>query len=196
MYEIMNYADWDHPEMLSFFGFGQTDNKKSYLATPGFTANIFKSTLTLLADAMGVKLDGIVEGFQVIYADEPFDIASMHIARGTISGVRFQVKGMFEGEARFVVDHITKLREKDFPEVSLAGGGYRAEIEGEPSVKLDLTFGSQRVAANNAALVGCALVVVNAIPMVCQAPPGVLSYRDLKPHPTKNLLRGGKPARS
>jgi 4-hydroxy-tetrahydrodipicolinate reductase len=189
-YEIMNYADWAHPEMLTFFGFGQSDNKNCYLATPGYTADIFRSTLTLLADAMGVKLDGIEEAFQVIYADEPFDIAAMHIARGTISGVRFQVKGMIDGEARFVVDHITKLRDQDFPEVPFAGGGYRAEIRGEPSVRLDLSVSSQRVAANNAALVSCALVLVNAIPLVCEAPPGVLSYRDLRPHPGKNLLRG------
>ncbi len=188
-YEIMNYADWNHPEMLSFFAFGQRDNKNCLLAKPGFTANIFRSTLTLLAEAMDAKLDGIEEDLQVIYADEPFDIASMHIARGTISGVRFQVKGMVDGEARFVVDHITKLREQDFPEVPLAGGGYRAEIEGEPSVKLDLSVGSQRVAANNAALVACAMLPVNAIPMVCEAPPGVLTYRDLRPHPGKNLLR-------
>lgn len=190
MHEILNYANWDQPEMLTFFGFGQKDNRNCYLATPGFTADIFKSTLNFLADAMGVKLDGIEEDFQVIYADEPFDIVTMHIARGTISGVRFQVKGMLDGEPRFVVDHITKLRDQDFPEVPFNGGGYRAEVEGKPSVRLDLAFSSEHCDPGNAALAGCAMTLVNAIPLVCDAPPGVLSYRDLRPHPSKDLLRG------
>lgn len=190
LYEIMNYANWDQPEMLTFFGFGQTDNKDCYLATPGFTSNIFESTLSFLADTMGVMLDGVEENFQVIRADEPFDIVTMHIARGTISGVRFQVKGTVDGEARFVVDHITKLRDQDFPEVPFDGGGYRAEVEGEPSVKLDLGFSSQHCDPGLAGLTGCAMTLVNAIPQVCAAPPGVLTYRDLKPHPSKDLLRG------
>jgi hypothetical protein len=188
-YEILNYADWDHPEMLSFFGFGQPDNTNCYIATPGFTANIFRSTLTFLADAMGVELDGVDEDVQIIHADEPFDIASMHIPRGTISGVRFQVKGMVGGEAKFVVDHITKLRDEDFPEVPFEGGGYRAEIRGEPSIKLDLAVSSERVAPSLAALTSCAMVGVNAIPLVCEAAPGVMTYRGLPPHPGKNLSR-------
>lgn len=33
------------------------------------------------------------------------------------------------------------------------------------------------------ALVASAMSLVNAIPLVCAAPPGVLSYQDLLPHP-------------
>lgn len=190
MYEILNYANWDQPEMLTFFGFGQEDNSNCYLARPGFTSDIFKSTLRFLADTVGVTLDGIQENFDVIRAQEPFDILTMRIETGTISGVRFQVRGMVGGEPRFIVDHITKLRDEDFPEVPFEGGGYRAEVCGEPSVRLDLAFSSEHSDPGNAALAGCAMTLVNAIPLVCEAPPGVLSFRDLKPHPSKDLLRG------
>ena len=135
-YEILNYANWDQPEMITLFGFGQPDEDKCLLFTPGYTAAIFGSTLSLLAEAMGARIDEVVEDHQVIYAEEPFDVARTHIAAGTISGARFQVKGLIDGVPRVVVDHVTKLRDHDFPEVRFEGEGYRAEVDGEPSVRL------------------------------------------------------------
>lgn len=184
MYEILNYANWDQPQMISFFGFGQP--KLGIVSTPGYLAGIFRSTLSLVAEAMGVQLDDVVEQFDVIHADEPLDLPSVKIAPGTISGVRFQVKGLVGGEAKVVIDHVTKLRDQDFPEVPFSsGGGYRAEVQGEPCVRLDLELSSDRRDNAHAALAASAMTLVNAIPQVCEAPPGVLTYLDLTPHPSK-----------
>ena len=189
-YEILNYANWDQPEMITLFGFGQSDPAKCALFTPGYTAGIFGSSLTLLADAMGVQLDDVVEDHQLLFAEESFDVARTHIAAGTICGARFQVIGLVDGEPRVVVDHVTKLRDEDFPEVRFEGEGYRAEVEGEPEVRLDLALTSRDGDPGYAALRACAMTLVNAIPWVVAAEPGVLSYLDLPPHPSKNLPRG------
>lgn len=193
MYEIANYASWNYPQMISVYGFGQPDMKKTLIANrPGYLTSVWGSTVSIVAHALGVRLDEIVEDYTVIYADEPFDIATCHVATGTISGMRFQVKGMVDGEARVVLDHVTKLRDQDFPEVPFEGGGYRAEIEGEPCLQLDLKLSphDRDVAAiEHAGYVAGAMTLVNAIPAVCDAAPGVLSYLDLPPHPSKNLPR-------
>lgn len=184
MYEILNYANWDAPQMIGFFGFGQ--EQLGAVSNPGFLSDIFRSTLSLVANAMGVQLDDIVEEFDVIRAEEHLDLPSVSVAPGTISGVRFKVKGMVAGETRVVVDHVTKLRDQDFPEVPFnSGGGYRAEIDGEPGVRLDLELTSAHKDNAHAALAACAMTLVNAIPQVCDAPPGVLTYLDLQPHPAK-----------
>ena len=183
MYEILNYAAWDAPQMITFFGFGQ--KRLGMVSTPGYLAGIFRSTLCLVADAMGVRLDDIVEEIDVIHADEALDLPSVYVAPGTISGVRFQVKGMVEGEARVVVDHVTKLRNHDFAEIPFNGGGYRAEVSGEPCVRLDMELSSAGRDNAHAALAASAMSLVNAIPRVCEAPPGVLTYLDLIPHPAR-----------
>lgn len=183
MYEILNYATWNAPEMVTFFGFGQ--KQLGGIARPGYLADIFRSTMRLVAEAMGVQLERFVEEFEVLRADEALELPSVHVAPGTISGVRFRVKGMVGSESVVVVDHVTKLREQDFPEVPFDGGGYRAEIEGEPRVRLDLQLSSGRTDNAHAALAASAMTLVNAIPQVCDAAPGVLTHLDLTPHPAK-----------
>jgi hypothetical protein len=185
-YEILNYASWDHPEMITLFGFGQPDEDKCLLFAPGYTKAIFGSSLTLLARALGLELDDVVEGHSVIYADEPFDVASIHIPAGTISGARFEVKGMVDGRERVAVEHVTKLRDEDFPDVPFAG--YRAEVDGEPHIRLDMALSSLQGDPAHAAYVACAMAVVNAIPQVCRGEPGILSHLDLLPHPSINLF--------
>ncbi len=185
MYEILNYSTWVAPEMVTFFGFGRPNLHNCMIAQPGFLAAIFGSTLRLVADAMGVQLDRIEQEHALVHADETLDLPSVRIAPGTISGVRFKVKGIANGETRVVIDHVTKLRDQDFPEVPFAGGGYRVEVEGEPCVKLDLTLSSDTKDHAHAALAAVAMTLVNAIPQVCEAPPGVLTCLDLLPHPAK-----------
>jgi 4-hydroxy-tetrahydrodipicolinate reductase len=186
-FEIMSYGTWDYPEMLGWMGFGQPDVDKCVLFTPGMTAGIFGSELTLLADATGVQLDEIVEDHSVIHAEEPFDTSCIHVPAGAISGMRFEIKGMIDGEAVLVVEHVTKLRDEDYPEVGLMGGGYRAQIDGEPCIKLDMELSSYKGDIEHAGYVACAMAFVNAIPQVCDAAPGILTYLDLLPHPSKNV---------
>lgn len=196
MYELLNYSTWGHPDMIRMFGFGQPYDDNYPIYTPGWTTSIFGSSLTFLADLLGVQIDKFAEWHDVIYADEAFNIPAIHnmpdihIAAGTVSGVRFGVRGMVDGEARFEVEHVTKLRDQDFPEVPFPGmGGYRVEVDGEPCVKLDLELSQHNGDPASAALSTVAHTIVNAIPKVCDAEPGVLSYIDLTPHPSKNLLR-------
>lgn len=186
MYEILNYATWDDPAMTTFFGYGQPNNDHCMIAQPGFLADIFTSTLRIVAEGMGLELDAVEEEVENIYADEAIDLPSIHVAPGTVSGVRFKVKGMVRGEPRVIIDHVTKLRDEDFPDVPFrSGGGYRAEIEGEPNVRLDLELSSDTTDNAQAALAAVAMCLVNAIPQVCAAPPGVLTYTDLLPHPVR-----------
>jgi len=188
-FEIMNYAPWDHPEMITMLGFGQPDVGKCPLLMPGVTAGIFNSSLELMANAMGITIDEVVEDHSVLYADEPFDVSTLRIEPGTISGIRFEVKGLSDGVERVIVEHVTKLRDEDYAEVDFPGDGYRAEVDGEPCIRLDMSFTSHIGDGAHAAYVACAMAVVNAIPQVCEAEPGILTILDLLPYPSRNLRR-------
>jgi 4-hydroxy-tetrahydrodipicolinate reductase len=185
-YEIANYANYDNPEM-KLFGFGQTDIDKCALIRPGYVTSIFASTVRVLAEAMGAEVEALVEDRSVIHADEDFEIASGPIPKGTISGMRFSVSGLIGGERRVIVEHVTRLRDHDYAELNFHGHGYRVEIEGEPCVRLDMDLHSRKGDAVHAAFTATALAVVNSIPQVCDAPPGVLTVLDLRPRPSTSL---------
>jgi 4-hydroxy-tetrahydrodipicolinate reductase len=188
LFEIYNYGPWNNPQ-LGLYGFGQPDTSSSMILAPGMTAGIWGPTVAMLADGIGVTLDSIDEAHRVIYADEDFDIASGRIPKGTVSGMSFEIKGMVDGEARIVIEHITKLRREDFPEHGL-DDVYRVVIEGEPNIKVDMWLTSDFGDTTHAGYIVAVTPVTNAIPAVCQAPPGALTYLDLPPHGARGLQHG------
>ena len=179
MAEIVNYATWDNPfTLFEIMGFGKADPNESLLLSPGSTALAWGPVIELVAAAIGLPLDGIEEWHEVIRADRPIDIASGTIPTGGISGMRFEIRGMVGGEARIVVEHVTRMRDEDAPEWP-QGHGYRIEIAGEPNVHLELALSSDVGDHNHAGCLATAMHVVNAIPAVVEAAPGVLTYLDL-----------------
>jgi hypothetical protein len=179
MLEIVNYATWDNPfTMFQIMGFGKQDPSQSLLLSPGSISLAWGPVLHLVASAIGLQLDSVEETHEIIRADEDITIASGTVEKGTISGMRFEIIGMVGGEERIVVEHVTRLRDDDAPDWP-QGAGYRILIEGEPHVKLELELGSDLGDHNHAGCLATAMHVVNAIPAVVQAAPGVLTLLDL-----------------
>jgi 2,4-diaminopentanoate dehydrogenase len=188
MMEIVNYATWDNPfTMFEIMGFGKPDTSSSLLLAPGSTTLAWGPVIELVAAALDEKLDGITEWHEVIHADEDFEIASGPIPKGTVSGMRFEIRGMVGDEARIIVEHVTRLRDGDAPEWP-EGGGYRIEIDGEPCVKIELELSSHVGDHNHAGCLATAMHVVNAIPHVVDADPGVLTFVDLPVYSARHLL--------
>lgn len=188
MMEIVNYATWDNPfTMFEIMGFGKPDTSSSLLLAPGSTTLAWGPVIEMVAAALDVELDGITEWHEVIYADEEFDIASGTIGKGTISGMRFEIRGMIGGEPRIVVEHVTRLRDEDAPDWP-QGSGYRIHIDGEPCVHLDLELSSHVGDHNHAGCLATAMHVINAIPHVVEADPGVLTFLDLPLYTARHLM--------
>jgi 4-hydroxy-tetrahydrodipicolinate reductase len=188
MMEIVDYATWDNPfTMFEIMGFGKKEASESLLLSPGSTTLAWGPVVTMVATALGVELDGIEEHHELLHADKAFDIASGRIEEGTISGMRFEIRGMVGGEARIVVEHVTRLREGDSPDWP-QGQGYRILVEGEPHLHLELSVSSDLGDHNHAGCLATAMHVLNAIPHVVEADPGVLTYLDLPVYSAKGLF--------
>ena len=168
-------------------GFGKPDTSTSLLLAPGSTALAWGPVIEMVAAALDVELDAITEWNEVIYADEAFSIASGPIPVGGISGMRFEIRGMVDGEAKIIVEHVTRLRDADMPEWP-QGQGYRIVVEGEPSLKIELETSSAFGDHNWAACLATAAHVVNAIPLVVEADPGVLTFLDLPVYAARHRL--------
>lgn len=179
MMEIVNYATWDNPfTMFEIMGFGKSDPAASLLLAPGSTTLAWGPVVEAVAAALGLRLDGIEEWHEVIRAEEDITIASGTVPAGGISGMHFEIRGMVDGEPTVVVEHVTRLRDGDAPDWP-QGSGYRIVIEGEPSFQVELSMSSGRGDHNTAGCLATAMHVVNAIPAVVAAPPGVLTYLDI-----------------
>lgn len=179
MMEIVNYATWDNPfTMFEIMGFGKPDASHSLLLAPGSTTLAWGPVIELVAAAIGLPLDDIIERHEILTAPEDIEIASGTIAAGTVSGMRFEIVGRVGGAERIVVEHVTRLQDGDAPDWP-HGAGYRILIEGEPHLKVEMELSSDWGDHNHAGCLATPMHVVNAIPHVVAAGPGVKTMLDL-----------------
>jgi 2,4-diaminopentanoate dehydrogenase len=181
--EIVNYNTYDSAAvMFDVMGFGKPLDDIPLLLQPGVLSLAWGSVVRQLAAGLGISLDEVNETYVREPAPEDFDIAAGHIAKGTAAALRFEVRGMVDGKPAVVLEHITRVRndlQPDWPQPAQEGGCYRIEITGEPSYAMDICASSRNGDHNHAHLVATAARVVNAIPAVVAAPPGIRTTLDL-----------------
>jgi 2,4-diaminopentanoate dehydrogenase len=194
--EIINYDTYDSADvMFGVMGFGQPLDEIPMLLQPGVLSLAWGSVVRQLAAGLGISLDEVTETYVREPAPEDFDIASGHIPKGSAAALRFEVLGMVDGTAAVVLEHVTRLRNDlcpDWPQPAQEGGSYRIEVTGEPSYAMDVCLSSPNGDHNHAGLVATAARVINAIPAVVAAAPGVRTTLDLPLITGKGLYAGGK----
>lgn len=192
--EIINYDTYDSATvMFEVMGFGKPLDDIPMLLQPGVLSLAWGSVVRQLAAGLGVSLDDVTEEYHRVPAPEDFDIASGHIAKGTAAALRFEVRGMVGRKPVVVLEHVTRLRDdlcREWPQPAQEGGSYRIEITGEPSYTVDLCLSSRHGDHNHAGLVATAARVVNAIPAVIAAEPGIRTTLDLPLVTGKGLYAG------
>jgi 4-hydroxy-tetrahydrodipicolinate reductase len=181
--EIVNYATYDSATvMFDVMGFGKPMDEIPMLLQPGVLSIGWGSVVRQLAAGLGLELDGLEEIYVREPAPEDFEIASGHIAKGTAAALRFEVIGLVGGAPVVVLEHVTRLRDDlcpEWPQPAQPGGNYRIEITGEPCYAMDVCLSSPNGDHNHAGVLATAMRIVNAIPAVVDAPPGICTTLDL-----------------
>ena len=180
--EIHDYASYNGAEVMHYMGFARPLDEVPMLLQPGVLSIAWGTAIRQLAAGLGIEVDEIVESYQREPAPEDFDIAIGRVAKGTLAVLQFEIRGMVKGHPAIVIEHITRLRpdlRPDLPQPAAGGGSYRVEITGEPSYAVDIVPTSRKGDHNHAAIAGAAGRIVNAIPDVIAAPPGIRTTLDL-----------------
>ncbi|MGA6204832.1 diacylglycerol kinase [Nocardia testacea] len=181
--EILDYATYDNAAvMFDIMGFGKPLDETPMLLQPGVLSLAWGSVVRQLAAGLGVELDAVTETHERIPAPADIGIAAGTVAAGTTAAMRFEVRGMVGDRAVTVLEHITRIRADlapEWPRPAQDGGSYRVEITGEPNYALDLCLSSDHGDHNHAGLVATAMRVVNAVPAVVAAAPGIRTTLDL-----------------
>lgn len=188
--EILNYATYDQGTVLfDIMGFGRPMDETPMLLQPGVLTMAWGSVVRQLAAGLGVELDGIDERHTRLPAPDTFGVSAGTIEKGTAAALRFELRGMRGGEAVIVLEHVTRLRDDlapDWPQPA-GDGCYRVEVRGEPNYTVDLRLLGTDGDHNTAGLKATAMRLVNAVPAVVQAPPGLLTALDLPLVPGRGL---------
>jgi hypothetical protein len=181
--EIADYATYDGAEvMFDVMGFGKPLDQPGFLFWPGYLASAWGTAIRMLAAGIGVEVDEITSSHEFEPAPEDIEVAAGLVAKGTIAAMRFEINGMVDGRPAIVVEHVTRVRDDlrpDWARPAQPGGSYRVEIIGEPSYAVDICPTSRRGDHNYAAILAAAGRIVNAIPDVIAAPPGIRTTLDL-----------------
>ncbi|MGB3285256.1 diacylglycerol kinase [Mycolicibacter algericus] len=181
--EIADYATYDGAEvMFDVMGFGSSLDEVPMLLQPGILSVAWGAAIRELANGLGVTLDAITDSSEREPAPEAFDIAAGHIPKGGVAALKFEIRGIVDDHPLIVVEHVTRLRSDlrpDWAQPAQPGGSYRVEITGEPSYTVDIRPTSRHGDHNYAAIAAGVGRVVNAVPAVVAAPPGIVTTLDL-----------------
>ena len=179
--EIFTYADYPVAfTMFEVFGFGKPPEHRAIMQIPGIQASSWGPPVRMVADHLGAPLDAIRETYDKRVTDRRLEVAAGVIEPGTVAAVRFETIGVVDGRDAIVIEHVNRMADDIAPDWPTAArdGTYRIVFEGDPDMTCELQMGTPETFVD-AGLVGTAMRVINAIPYVCDAAPGLVTSADL-----------------
>jgi hypothetical protein len=179
--EIFDYAAYPVPfTIFEVFGFGKAPEHRCIMEIPGIQTTSWGPPVRMVADLLGAKLDRIRETYDKRVTPRRLEVAAGVIEAGTVGAVRFETIGVVDGRDAIAIEHVNRMAPDLAPDWPTASrdGTYRIAFEGEPSLSYELQLGGPRDASAQG-MIATAMRVVNAIPYVCEAPPGLTSSAEL-----------------
>lgn len=121
-------------------------------------------SVALIAKALGWKLDEVRETIEPVIADRPLSSEFMQVEPGRVAGLHQVARGLVGGREVITLDLGMTLQAEDPRD--------EVQIEGTPPVHMVIPGGVHGDRAT-------AAVIVNSIPQVAAAPPGLVTFLDL-----------------
>ena len=182
--EIADYSTYYQPVVMSqIFGFGQPMESTPLLWMPGILSMGWGSVVRQIAAGLGITLDEpLVERVERVAADRDYSTVSVEIPEGSMAAVHFEVVGQVDGVDRVVLEHYTRTDPAQCPEWPTPADGdgcYRIVIAGEPAMTVEFTHHGEHGDHNVSGMIVTAMRLVNSVPAVAEAKPGLVTALDL-----------------
>jgi len=191
--ELFDYSTYDQPEAVrGSVGMGGSMDEVPRMVAPGVPSMIWGGQLRLMARGLGVTLDDVTERVERRALEHDVTNAMGLFEQGTQGGLRFEVAGVVDGREVLVVEHVTRIHPSvapDWPAPPDGGAGaHTVVIEGDPRIVVSVEAtaeGGNRAAGGNAT---AAARLVNAIPWLREAEPGLYDALDVPLAPAVGRL--------
>ena len=182
--EFIDAGTYPDQPSLKALGLMTRVDEPALLQSPGLMTAIWGGPLYMMAEALEVEIEETVERYRRWPAPVSLDFPMGHLEAGEAAAQQIELQGIVNGEPRIIVDHIHRVYEDaapDWPRPQLhVAHANRVTIKGSPNIRQETVFSDEHSGDGN--LGGClatGMRVVNAIPAVCEASPGVVSTLEL-----------------
>jgi len=161
-------------------GFGRQSGQQFDPHLLAHIAHGFEQSVNVIAKGLQLKLDGFDVSGEMANAKERFLLSGgTPVEKGTVAAQRITVSGMRNGKPiiRYRLNWYCSTNvDRDW---ELRRSGWRLVIEGETPIDVSVTFpvAADKVSPAMAAIT--AYRVINAVPYVCAAAPGIRTTVDL-----------------
>ncbi|ANI42543.1 NAD(P)H-dependent amine dehydrogenase family protein [Mycolicibacterium vaccae] len=194
---LQERADWSVYESTGItfdnMAFGQPVTAISPTATDflAFNSSIFSEQVWFLGDALAADLDEVTVSVEAVAAQQDHQIFEHLLRAGTTSGQRWVWSGRRDGQVLVEIETLWTVGNEYPGHWPKPRHGWTLTIEGDPSMQTHfVSLASFSRAASmeehvRSANVATAMQVLNAVPAVCQAPPGFATSATLP------LIRSG-----
>ena len=179
--EIFLYDEYPVEFMMrEVFGFGKGLDHQPIMSMPGVQSGTWGPPVRMVADALGVELDEIRETYDRVLTPRRLEVACGVIDEGTVGAVRFETIGVVAGVDAIIIEHVNRMARDLAPQWPTAerDGTYRVIVDGSPSLACELVVGGPGTSSAEG-MIATTMRIVNAVPHVCDAAPGLVSSLDL-----------------
>ena len=183
--ESVDSTGYDSPETELPVGFARAIDDPLLPAMTEAGTAVFGEAVRLVADALGLEVDEVRCEAEYARTTEDLDLGSWRIDAGCVAGVAVSWQGIRDGRAVVKLDARWRKGRHLEPDWQVEHG-YLVDIQGEPCVRTRLEVypaaDFQATSFKDYMVLGMimtALPAVNAIPQVCRAQPGIVTYLDL-----------------
>lgn len=196
--EIFDYSTYDAEDSVRYIvGMGQPMDYEPPMVAPGIPSMVWGGQVRMIARALGVQLDEVREVVDRLPLDEPVTTALGDFAAGTQGALRFEVQGLVGDRPVIVVEHVTRITAQVAPEWPTppdgGAGAHRLIVAGRPRIEINVEATDEdgnRAAGGNAT---AANRLVNAIPWLRSAEPGLYDGLDVPLPPSTYLATDTTP---
>ena len=143
----------------------------------------YEESVMVMADMLHVPLDETTFEYEPAISPEDRTLNGFTIAAGTVGGQRCTWRGIVGGDTVIELEVVWNAGAGLEPEWPLHHG-YTMEITGQPNLHTRMRFSPspEQLASGRVADIAqpvTAMPCVNAIPVVCEAQPGIRTFADL-----------------
>ncbi|GAB3450596.1 NAD(P)H-dependent amine dehydrogenase family protein [Actinophytocola sediminis] len=186
--EIFDYSTYDQPDSVRYLvGMGQPMDYPAPMLLPSVPSMVWGGQVRMIARALGVEVDKLDETMARRPLETTVRTTTMgEFAAGTQGAVRFEVRGIVDGEPRIVIEHVTRIHPScapDWPQPPSGAGAHRVIVEGRPRIEVTVEATDEGVNRSAGGTATGVNRLVNAIDWLADAPPGLYDALDVPLRP-------------
>lgn len=186
--ENFNYQYYDQPDAVRrLVGMGMSMDETPPMLLPIALESVWGGILRSLGEALGVVVTEIRTVVERHALERPVENSMGRFEAGTQGGFRFEVQAIVDDQPTLIVEHITRIDDATAPQwpTPKKQGYHQVRMQGRPDMVVTIECedreGNHAGGGNSSA----AARIVNAIPVLCELPPGLVSGAELP------LISGG-----